>query len=63
MDLYARIWRDDLWFPENSTGKPYAWKDLENLPGSSTYYPQVNHLHWSIVLAVALIGVRLVLEK
>lgn len=63
MDLYNWIWRDDHWFPENSTGRPYLWKDLENQPGSSIYYPQVKDLHFSIVIAILMIGIRYLLDR
>ncbi|XP_053373913.1 ceramide synthase 2-like [Mercenaria mercenaria] len=57
------IWDEDLWFPENSTGPRYGWKDLENKPGSDIYHPQVHDLHWSFILGVALVGIRFLIKK
>lgn len=61
--MFEWVWDEDLWFPENSTGPRYGWKDLENTPGSSIYYPQVRDLHWSFIMGVALFLVRYIIQK
>ena len=53
------VWDERFWFPPD---RPWGWKDLENAPESNVYLPQVKDLHWSILLGVALIGVRYLLE-
>ena len=56
--MFEWVWDEELWFPENSTGPTYGWKDLENQPGSDVYHPQVRDLHWSLILGIALLGIR-----
>lgn len=57
------VWDEDLWFPVNSTGPRYGWKDLQNHPGSGIYHPQVCDLHWSFILGIALLGIRYINKK
>lgn len=54
------FWSESFWFPAN---RSYGWKDLENKPGASVYYPDIKHLHWAFLLGVVLIGVRSVMER
>ncbi|KAH3783053.1 ceramide synthase 5-like [Dreissena polymorpha] len=63
MGLYEALWDDTLWFPENSSGTPYGWKDLENQPGSDTYYPQLVHLNLSILIGAFFVGIRFIFER
>lgn len=56
---YGIFWNEWFWFPAN---RSHGWKSLENKPGSNQYLPDVKDLHWSLVLGLALIGVRYVLE-
>ena len=57
--LYDTFWDERFWFPSNRT---HSWKSLENVPGSNVYYPDMKDLHWSLLLGVALIGIRYLLE-
>lgn len=56
------IWDTKYWFPKEMAGEKYNWNDLKNTPGSSTYYPEMNDLHWGIVFGVFLVILRYVLE-
>ena len=53
------VWDETFWFPPD---RPWGWKDLKNVAGSNVYLPQVEDLHWSILLGIVLIGVRYLLE-
>ena len=63
MGLYDVFWDDTIWFPANSSGRPYGWADLANKPGSNVYYPQFADLCMSIPLAAVFVCVRLILER
>lgn len=54
------VWDERFWFPSN---RSMGWKDLVNKPGSSTYLPQISHLHWALLMGITLLGVRYLLEK
>ncbi|XP_052812131.1 ceramide synthase 2-like [Mya arenaria] len=63
MGLYDILWDDKIWFPENSTGTMYGWKDLQNQPGSDVYFPELRDLNLSILLGAVLILVRFIFER
>lgn len=60
--LSDQIWATKYWFPRSMAGVKYTWDDIKNQPGSSTYYPEMNDLHWGIVLGVLLVLFRYLLE-
>lgn len=60
--MFDWIWDEEIWFPDNSTGPRFGWKDLTNQPGSDIYYPQSKDLHWSFLLGAALLAIRYLLE-
>jgi len=57
-----QIWDAKYWFPKYVNGVEFGWKDIQNMPGSSIYYPEMNDLHWGIVLGVLLVMFRYFLE-
>ncbi|XP_052801525.1 ceramide synthase 2-like isoform X2 [Mya arenaria] len=57
--LYNTFWDERFWFPAN---RSHSWKSLENVPGSKTYYPDVKDLNLALLLGVALIVVRYLLD-
>lgn len=58
--LYNLFWNEHFWFPGN---RSLGWKDLVNKPGSDIYLPDIIHLHWALLIGMALIVVRYLLEK
>ncbi|KAL4222873.1 Ceramide synthase 2 [Mactra antiquata] len=61
--IYNAIWDERWWFPANISGHKYGWTDLRNKPGSDIYVPQIWDIQWALVLGLALVLVRIVLEK
>ncbi|KAL3831740.1 hypothetical protein ACJMK2_023454 [Sinanodonta woodiana] len=56
--LVSWFWSEKFWFPHG-----LSWEDLKNHDQSDIRLPQLNDMHWSIVVGVVFLVIRYLYEK